>query len=75
MDDSSLGVPASPSGSTLQHPSDASASIPNAVERDLFVAAGQASFALRTLLPDDPDAQMTVRMLERAMAKSQWRAG
>ena len=31
-------------------------------------AAGQASFCLRTFLPNDPDAQMTVRMLEAALA-------
>jgi len=34
----------------------------------LAQAAGQASFCLRTLVPDDPDAQMTVRMLNAALA-------
>ena len=35
----------------------------------LAKAAGQASFCLRTLVPDDPDAQMTVRMLNAAIAR------
>lgn len=34
----------------------------------LRAAAGQASFCLRTLLPDHPDAKMTVGMLCRALA-------
>ena len=34
----------------------------------LAQAAGQASFCLRTLVSDDPDAQMTVRMLDAALA-------
>jgi hypothetical protein len=33
----------------------------------LRAAAGQASFCLRTLCPDDADAQMTVRMLHEAL--------
>ena len=32
------------------------------------VALKQASFCLRELLPQDPDAQMTVRMIEAALA-------
>ena len=37
-------------------------------EKALTRAAGQASFCLRELLPNDPDAQMTVRMLTEALA-------
>lgn len=33
----------------------------------LRAAVSQASFCLRTLLPDDADAQMTVRMLDDAL--------
>lgn len=33
----------------------------------LRAAASQASFCLRTLLPEDADAQMTVRMLDDAL--------
>lgn len=35
--------------------------------KDLMGACGQARFALRELLPDNQDAQMTVQMLETAM--------
>ena len=35
----------------------------------LAQAAGQASFCLRTLVPEDPDAQMTVRMLNAALTR------
>lgn len=38
------------------------------IER-LRAAASQASFCLRTLLPDDPDAVMTVTMLRAALEK------
>jgi hypothetical protein len=36
----------------------------------LEIAASQASFCLRTLLPNDPDAQMTVRMLHAALGRA-----
>ena len=36
--------------------------------RKALAAMGQASFCLRTLLPNDPDAQMTVAMLDAARA-------
>jgi len=34
----------------------------------LLAALGQASFCLRELLPDDPDAKLTVSMIEAALA-------
>jgi chromosome segregation ATPase len=36
----------------------------------LRAACGQASFALRELLPNDPDAQLTVRIIDAALSQS-----
>ena len=36
----------------------------------LRAAAGQASFCLRTLAPDDADAQMMVRMLDASLGRA-----
>lgn len=33
-------------------------------------ACGQASFALRTLLPDHPDARMTIELIDKALTPS-----
>lgn len=38
---------------------------------DMAGALGQASFCLRELLPNDEDAQMTVRIIDRALQEKQ----
>ncbi len=40
-----------------------------ALLRKKDIALRQASFCLRELLPKDPDAQMTVRMIDAALAQ------